>query len=147
MTREAKENQIISELYSKINEAGVWPGEGGQHKAPPGDSFTHVPGDPLVPSAEDDNSAMPVGSLEVHDATVRLMGSQLMIDTHYGSAVVVLNGVQHAGLTEDWADLAKQDKNAINAGEAAQRRYPKDNPSSPFDQQQHPDFEPELPEQ
>jgi hypothetical protein len=31
---------------------------------------------------------------------------------------------------------------AIKAGEAAQRRYPKDNPSSPFDQQQHPDFEP-----
>ena len=125
MTREAKENQIISELYSKINEADELPG-------------VNAINSPQLA----DNSARPVGSLEVHDATVRLMGSQLMIDTHYGSAVVVLNGVQHAGLTEDWADLAKQDKNAINAGEAAQRRYPKDNPSSPFDQQQHPDFEP-----
>ena len=125
MTREAKENQIISELYSKINEADELPG-------------VNAINSPQLA----DNSARPVGSLEVYDATVRLMGSQLMIDTHYGSAVVVLNGVQHAGLTEDWADLAKQDKNAINAGEAAQRRYPKDNPSSPFDQQQHPDFEP-----
>ena len=135
MTREAKENQIISELYSKINEADELPG-------------VNAINSPQLA----DNSARPVGSLEVYDATVRLMGSQLMIDTHYGSAVVVLDEFQHAGLTKDWADLAKQDKsvephpqqNAIDAGEAAQRRAHPDRLS--FDQQQHQDFEPELPE-
>jgi len=91
MSIQCSENQVISELYGKtvIKEEGE-----------------------ASPRLSQPQAAAPMGSLEAHDATVRLLGSQLMIETHYGSAVVVLNGDQIAGLNQDWADLGKQDKSA-----------------------------------
>ncbi len=92
MSRQCKENQVISELYGRdVVKEGL--GE-------------------ASPRLTQANAARPMGSLEVHDVTLRLMGSQLMIESHHGSVVVILHPDQLAGLKEDWGDLGKQDKSA-----------------------------------
>jgi hypothetical protein len=91
MSRQCNENQVISELYGKavIKEEGE-----------------------VSPRLSQPHAAAPMGSLEARDVTVRLLGSQLMIETHYGSLVVPLAADQVQAVKEDWADLAKQDKSA-----------------------------------
>jgi len=114
MSRQCKENQVISELYGQevFTEGPIADRFGAKQGVPVPDEF-HPDGNAGIPSprlTQDPHYSKEM--MEVNDVTVTLAGNRLTIESHHGDADVDLTPDQFEFLKKQWPALGKQDKSA-----------------------------------